>query len=304
MTLLRHSQISRLTDPETFVWATGIEDTFITEPWPKTGRTLDEYELTGHYERWKADLGLMKEIGVSALNGLIWGSVVGLFAFLIYHNWQLGVVLTGAMVLSLMLAAVMGVTIPLAMQKLGRDPALGASVIAFDPHAREAARAELGELVSFASDPYTAVDGRDALVIATEWPEFVRAELARVKAAREAERQNAAGRSARQKLDAIEKGTGCFEPLNQLRREHTPDAAAVETEDQVAHQSFGIPRTGRTQRASRPYPVFDCWGTPLCGLGLTQRAQVRTPVTPSGSETKTNGPRRHVAAHLRGKTSP
>ena len=70
-----------------------------------------------------------KEIGVSALNGLIWGSVVGLFAFLIYHNWQLGVVMTGAMVLSLVLAGVMGVTVPLVMQKLGRDPALGSSVM-------------------------------------------------------------------------------------------------------------------------------------------------------------------------------
>ncbi|HXV10853.1 MAG TPA: magnesium transporter [Burkholderiales bacterium] len=70
-----------------------------------------------------------KEIGVSALNGLIWGSVVGLFAFLIYHNWQLGVVMTGAMVLSLLLAGVMGVTVPLVMQKLGRDPALGSSVM-------------------------------------------------------------------------------------------------------------------------------------------------------------------------------
>ncbi len=70
-----------------------------------------------------------KEIGVSALNGLIWGSVVGLFAFLIYHSWQLGVVMTSAMVLNLLLAAVMGVTIPLLMQKLGRDPAMGASVM-------------------------------------------------------------------------------------------------------------------------------------------------------------------------------
>jgi magnesium transporter len=70
-----------------------------------------------------------KEISVSALNGLIWGGIVGLFAFLIYHNWQLGVVMTGAMVLSLLLAAVMGVAIPLTMQKLGRDPALGASVM-------------------------------------------------------------------------------------------------------------------------------------------------------------------------------
>ena len=70
-----------------------------------------------------------KEIGVSALNGLIWGSIVGLFAFLIYHSWQLGAVMTGAMVLSLMLAAIMGVTIPLVMQKAGRDPALGSSVM-------------------------------------------------------------------------------------------------------------------------------------------------------------------------------
>jgi magnesium transporter len=70
-----------------------------------------------------------KELGVSVLNGVIWGGVVGLFAFLIYHNWQLGAVMTGAMVLSLLLAAVMGVTIPLVLQKLGRDPALGSSVM-------------------------------------------------------------------------------------------------------------------------------------------------------------------------------
>jgi magnesium transporter len=70
-----------------------------------------------------------KEFGVSVLNGLIWGGIVGLFAFLIYHNWQLGVVMAGAMMLSLLLAAVMGVTIPLTMQKLGRDPALGSSVM-------------------------------------------------------------------------------------------------------------------------------------------------------------------------------
>lgn len=70
-----------------------------------------------------------KEIGVSFINGLIWGSVVGVFAFLIYHKWQLGLVMTGAMVLNLLLAAVMGVTIPLMMQKLGRDPAVGSSVL-------------------------------------------------------------------------------------------------------------------------------------------------------------------------------
>jgi magnesium transporter len=37
--------------------------------------------------------------------------------------------MTGAMVLSLLLAAIMGVAIPLSLQKLGRDPALGSSVL-------------------------------------------------------------------------------------------------------------------------------------------------------------------------------
>ena len=45
------------------------------------------------------------------------------------HNWQLGLVMTAAMLLNLLLAAVMGVSIPLLMEKLGRDPALGSSVM-------------------------------------------------------------------------------------------------------------------------------------------------------------------------------
>ncbi len=83
----------------------------------------------GQITRDSARQLFLKEISVSALNGLIWGSVVGLFAFLIYHSWQLGLVMTGAMVLNLLLAAVMGVAIPLSMEKFGRDPAVGSSVM-------------------------------------------------------------------------------------------------------------------------------------------------------------------------------
>jgi len=70
-----------------------------------------------------------KELGVSMINGLLWGGVVGLFAFFIYHSWALGAVMMGAMFLNLLLAAIMGVSIPLLMQKLGRDPAVGSSVM-------------------------------------------------------------------------------------------------------------------------------------------------------------------------------
>ena len=83
----------------------------------------------GQITRENARNLFMKELGVSVLNGLIWGSVVGLFAFLIYHNWALGIVMTAAMLLNLLLAAVMGVSIPLLMEKLGRDPAVGSSVL-------------------------------------------------------------------------------------------------------------------------------------------------------------------------------
>ena len=70
-----------------------------------------------------------KEVGVSGLNGLIWGSAVGLFAFLIYHSIPLGLVMTLAMVLNLLVAGLLGVLIPLTLHKFGRDPAAGSSVM-------------------------------------------------------------------------------------------------------------------------------------------------------------------------------
>lgn len=70
-----------------------------------------------------------KELGVSLLNGLVWGGVLGLVAYLLYHNVMLGLVMMAAMSLNLLLAAVMGVAIPLVMTRAGRDPAVGSSVM-------------------------------------------------------------------------------------------------------------------------------------------------------------------------------
>ncbi|HJT51392.1 MAG TPA: magnesium transporter [Nitrosospira sp.] len=70
-----------------------------------------------------------KEISVSAVNGLVWGSVVGLFAFIIYGSFSLSFVMMLAMLLNLLLAAVMGVLIPMTLHKMGRDPAAGSSVM-------------------------------------------------------------------------------------------------------------------------------------------------------------------------------
>lgn len=70
---LRTPSLGQTVEQGGFVWLTGIEDTFITAPHPKTGRTLDEYELTDHYVRWQSDLGLMAELGVGAARyGIPW----------------------------------------------------------------------------------------------------------------------------------------------------------------------------------------------------------------------------------------
>lgn len=57
------------TAAQDFIWAVGIEDTFVPQTRPGH-RALDEYELVGHYEHWRQDLALVGEIGAQAIR---WG---------------------------------------------------------------------------------------------------------------------------------------------------------------------------------------------------------------------------------------
>ena len=50
--------------------------------------------------------------------------------------------------------------------------AAGATVAAFDPEAMPNVKALLGDTISFAENQYDALEGADALIIATEWNEF------------------------------------------------------------------------------------------------------------------------------------
>lgn len=70
-----------------------------------------------------------KECTISLINGLMWGSVLGLFAWLLYHNWLLGVVMTTAVTLNLLLAALIGISVPVILDRFNRDPAMGSSVV-------------------------------------------------------------------------------------------------------------------------------------------------------------------------------
>jgi UDPglucose 6-dehydrogenase len=48
----------------------------------------------------------------------------------------------------------------------------GAKVVVFDPEAMDNVKGEVGKKVKYAKNPYEAVEGADALMIMTEWPEF------------------------------------------------------------------------------------------------------------------------------------
>jgi UDPglucose 6-dehydrogenase len=48
----------------------------------------------------------------------------------------------------------------------------GAIIKAYDPAAMKEAQKQLGRRISYASDPYEALEGADAMVLMTEWSEF------------------------------------------------------------------------------------------------------------------------------------
>lgn len=83
----------------------------------------------GQVEQDAARKLFRKELGVAAINGLAWGGLLGILAWWLYGSAKLGVVMTSAMTLNLMLAATVGVFIPMTMARLGRDPAVGSSVL-------------------------------------------------------------------------------------------------------------------------------------------------------------------------------
>jgi magnesium transporter len=76
---------------------------------------------------------LGKELAIAGLNGLVWGGIAGVVAWLLYrdtpHGVLLGITMTLAMVLNMVVAAVIALAVPMVLSRLGRDPAIGSSVL-------------------------------------------------------------------------------------------------------------------------------------------------------------------------------
>ncbi len=69
-----------------------------------------------------------REVGVGLVNGLVTGSIAGLALSLAYNNFYLGLLLLCSMIGNMVLAGIVGYTVPLILKKLGFDPALASSI--------------------------------------------------------------------------------------------------------------------------------------------------------------------------------
>ncbi|MEO7853833.1 MAG: magnesium transporter [Rubrivivax sp.] len=83
----------------------------------------------GQVQKGNLRLLLTRELGISAINGLLWATVISLLAVAWFGNWTLGLILGAAVLINLLCAALAGLSIPLLLHRLGIDPALAGSVI-------------------------------------------------------------------------------------------------------------------------------------------------------------------------------
>jgi magnesium transporter len=76
---------------------------------------------------------IVKELAIAGMNGLVWGGIAGGFAWALYRDTAQGMILGAtmmlAMILNLLVGALVGMAVPIALRRMGRDPAMGSSVL-------------------------------------------------------------------------------------------------------------------------------------------------------------------------------
>jgi magnesium transporter len=87
------------------------------------GMALGQVEMAN--ARWL----LAREIAVGLLNGIMLAGLVGVAAGLWFHAWTIGLIIFAALLINLFAAALAGVGVPLALRRLGIDPALAGGVV-------------------------------------------------------------------------------------------------------------------------------------------------------------------------------
>jgi magnesium transporter len=83
----------------------------------------------GELEFASAAQAILKEMGTGLMLGLIMGLAVGGVGYLWIGNMYLGIILSCALVMAMVLGGTLGAVIPLAMRQLHIDPAMGSGVV-------------------------------------------------------------------------------------------------------------------------------------------------------------------------------
>jgi magnesium transporter len=77
---------------------------------------------------FNASRTILRELGVGTLNGFVFAVLLGSLVALIFDNMWLGAVFASAMMINLVVAGLIGILVPLGLEKLGADPAVSSPV--------------------------------------------------------------------------------------------------------------------------------------------------------------------------------
>jgi len=87
-------------------------------------RSLALGHITPANSRWL----LIRELGVSVINGIVWAIVISIVAYIVYRDVPLSSIIAAAMMINLIVAALAGAYLPLFLKRMNIDPALAGSV--------------------------------------------------------------------------------------------------------------------------------------------------------------------------------
>lgn len=72
---------------------------------------------------------ILKELAVGSINGIVWALIVAMIALLWFADGQLAMLIAVALSINIIIAAVMGIMLPILLNRFGVDPALAGSVL-------------------------------------------------------------------------------------------------------------------------------------------------------------------------------
>lgn len=77
---------------------------------------------------YNASRVISREIRIGILNGVLFALIIGPVAAFWFDNWELGIIISTAMIINMISAAAAGIFVPLLLDKMDIDPAIASSV--------------------------------------------------------------------------------------------------------------------------------------------------------------------------------